>query len=241
MKTKKSCPISQLYSETGQWPARFEIKKARMFFLKTILDEDEKSMVAQFFKLQLEHPLKGDWVSTCKTDLKEMKIELGLNEIRIMAKDSFQKLVKTRMTEIALKYLSDKRGSKGKEIRYERLEMAEYLMPHNTKMSIEEKQNLFSIRNRMTEIGNNFGRKENCIMCGTNENMEHVYSCKYLNNNQENEISFGRIFNGYLIEQKKIMKIFEENLKRRNESKQNKISPCDPIRDPLNIFQFSNG
>ena len=76
-------------------------------------------------------------------------------------------------------------------------------------------------------------------MCGTNQNMEHVYSCKYLNNNQENEISFGRIFNGYLIEQKKIMKIFEENLKRRNELKQNKQSPCDSVRDPLNIFSQS--
>ena len=37
------------------------------------------------------------------------------------------------------------------------------------------------------------------------------------------------------------MKIFEENLKRRNELKQNKQSPCDPVRDPLNIFKFSNG
>ena len=74
-----------------------------------------------------------------------MKIELELNEIRIMTKDSFMKLVKTRITEVAIKYLIDKRGSKGKEIQYERLEMAEYLMPYNTKMSIEEKQILFSI------------------------------------------------------------------------------------------------
>ena len=92
-----------------------------MLFLKSILDEDEKSMVAKFFKLQLQHPDKGDWVSTCIKDLKEMKIELELNEIRIMTKDSFMKLVKTRITEIAIKYLIDERGSKGKEIQYERL------------------------------------------------------------------------------------------------------------------------
>ena len=63
----------------------------------------------------------------------------------------------------------------------------------------------------------------------------------HANNNQENGIPFERIFNGDLTEQKKIMKIFEENLKRRNGLKQNKQSPCDPIRDPLNIIQFSNG
>ena len=39
----------------------------------------------------------------------------------------------------------------------------------------------------MTEIGNNFGQKENCIICQKNENSEHIYSCKFLNK-QENEI-----------------------------------------------------
>ena len=33
----------------------------------------------------------------------------------------------------------------------------------------------------MTEIGNNFGQKENCVIWQKNENMEHVYSCKFLN------------------------------------------------------------
>ena len=27
LRTQKSCPISQLYLETGQWPARFQITK----------------------------------------------------------------------------------------------------------------------------------------------------------------------------------------------------------------------
>ena len=32
-KTPKSCPISQLYLEIGQWPARFELKKITRFEL----------------------------------------------------------------------------------------------------------------------------------------------------------------------------------------------------------------
>ena len=92
----------------------------------------------------------------------------------------------------------------------------------------------------MTEIGTNFGRKEDCFMCGTDLNMEHVYSCKYLNK-QENEIPFEKIYNGNLTEQMKVMKIFEKNLKTRNILKEKKQSPCDPVRDPLNIILFSNG
>ena len=47
---------------------------------------------------------------------------------------------------------------------YEKLEMAEHLMPHNKYLSIEEKSNLFSIRNRMVKIENDFGRNEKCVM-----------------------------------------------------------------------------
>ena len=32
LKTKRSCPINQMYLELGQWPARFEIKKLRLLF-----------------------------------------------------------------------------------------------------------------------------------------------------------------------------------------------------------------
>ena len=94
--------------------------------------------------------------------------------------------------------------------------MAEYLMPHNNKISIEEKRKLFSIRNNMIEIGNNFGKNENCMFCKTKEDMNHIYSCKYLNK-KKNEIPYERIFNGSLSEQLKILKIFEQNMKIRNE------------------------
>ena len=61
-----------------------------------------------------------------------------------------------------------------KKIHYEKLEMADYLMPYNSKLSIEDKRKLFSIRNRMTEIGNIFGQKENCISFQKNENNIHA-------------------------------------------------------------------
>ena len=82
----------------------------------------------------------------------------------------------------------------------------------------------------MTEIGNNFGQKENCVIWQKNENMEHVYSCKFLNK-QKNE----RIYNGNITEQMKVMKIVEQNMETRNEIIKNKQSPCDPVSDPLNF------
>ena len=37
--------------------------------------------------------------------------------------------------------------------------MAEYLMPNNEMLNIEEKQEIFSVRNRMVNIGYNYGEK----------------------------------------------------------------------------------
>ena len=165
LKTTKGCPIVQLYLETGQWPARFAIQKSRLLFLKTILAEDEQSMVSKFFYLQLQRPSRGDWASTCLKNIKNLKILNTLEEIKIMPKRTFLNLLQKSIRENALIYLLKKMGSKGSEMVYDSLEMADYLLPYNDRLKIEEKQTMFKIRNRMVEIGNNFGKKEDCFCC----------------------------------------------------------------------------
>ena len=70
MKTKKSCPIVQLYLELGQVPARFDIIKCRLYFLKYILHQDPESNVLKMYHLQLENPKRGDWASSVKKNLE---------------------------------------------------------------------------------------------------------------------------------------------------------------------------
>ena len=84
-------------------------------YLKYILEEDESSLLSKFFKLQLEFPTKGDWASTCKNDLKELEIQESLEEIRLMTKIQFTKILKKKVKENAFKYLISKKGSKGKD------------------------------------------------------------------------------------------------------------------------------
>ena len=119
--------------------------------------------------------------------------------------------------------------------------MADYLKPFSQNLTIEEKRKIFAIRNRMIDIGNNFGRNERCIMCGKNEDMSHIYQCEYLNE-QQLKIEYEKIFNGNLIEQTKVFRIFEQNMKRRNKEKLiERNPPCDPFCDPLNCGKFSIG
>ena len=74
LKTTKGCPIKSLYLEIGQTPARFEIMKMRLLFLKYILEQPEDSSIRQMLQLQIDFPTTGDWASTCQENLKYLRI-----------------------------------------------------------------------------------------------------------------------------------------------------------------------
>ena len=116
LKTTKGCPINQLYLTLGQYPARFEIQKMRLLYLKYILHEEDESLLSKFFWLQIESPTKGDWASTCLDDLRKLSITNKLEDIKLMSKNQFSKLIKMRIQELAYTYLVSQQGSKGKKI-----------------------------------------------------------------------------------------------------------------------------
>ena len=239
LKTNKGCPIVQLYLEVGQIPARFEIQKMRCLYLWYILSQDENSLLYKFFMLQFENRSKGDWAFTVLTDLNQLKISQSFDEIRTMSKYKFSKLLKQRTKENALQYLTGKQKSKGSEIKYSDIEMAEYLHPINSELTIEQKQKMFSVRNRMVEIAENFPGKEisDICYCGKSESMSHIYYCEKLNNNEPQHLKYEEIFEGKLIDQITVFKKFEQNLERR-EKKMDLNTPCDPMRSAI---LYSNG
>ena len=107
----------QLYLELGQVPARFDIIKLRLYFLKYILQQDPGSTLSKMYQLQLENTKRGDWASTAKKNLQDLKINLSNDEIRNMSRTSYNNLIRKRCKEIAFEYLTNKRGKKGKDIK----------------------------------------------------------------------------------------------------------------------------
>ena len=233
-KTAKGCPIIQLYLEVGQFPARFEIQKMRLLYLKYILEQDNESKLKKFLILQMNEPSRGDWASTCMNDLKMLDIDCSLEEIKIMTKNKFNRILKEKIKVSALKYLLEKKGHKGKEIEYGSLQMAEYLQPFGNKLTVEEKRELFSIRNRMVDIPDNFprGKTEFKCICGEQENMSHLYNCELLSEKKEKRLEYEKIFNGTINQQIEIFRIIQQNLNQREATIIEMITPCDPS-DPL--------
>jgi hypothetical protein len=216
--TTRGCPITQLYFELGQIPARFEVQKMRLLYLKYILEQPEESLLKKFLLLQFEKPSRGDWASTCLEDLKELDISLSLEEIKKMTKYKFSNILKVRISKNALNYLRTKQGKKGKEIEHESLEMSEYLTPRNNNLTKTQKQEMFAVRNRMIEIGNNFPKPNEeylCILCSEKENMEHIYNCEMLNNKKKQSVKYENIFNGKMETQIEVFMKFKQNMENR--------------------------
>ena len=86
--------------------------------------------------------------------------------------------------------------------------MAEYLLT-NDYLSISEKRQIFSIRNRMVNIENNFPLKitrSNCS-CGQIEDMKHIYICK-IYEKEETYIPYEKIYKDDARKMKRLNNIF---------------------------------
>ena len=242
MKTGKGCPISQLYTEVSLIPARFEIIKLRLLFLQYILTQKEDSTIFMFLKLQFQQPTKGDWGSTCIQNLQELNIDESLEDIKLMTKQKFKNILNERIIKAAIIYLKGKQGSKGKEIEFCDIQMADYLLP-SSGLLVEDQRKIFSIRNRMVKISNNFSSKNNverCI-CGETENMSHIYTCNLFSHDKYEEITpYEKIYLDNVSNQVKVLRRFENQFSKReqvmNEYRSNPLNkspPCDPMLDPL--------
>ena len=224
--TEKGCPRSQLYFESGLYSLRFEIMKIKVLFLHYILNQDSNSLISQFYTAQSEDPQRGDWVSQTNSICEYLDIDRG--KLKIMTKEKLKSILNIKIRKKALEYLLKLRGSKGKEIIFTKLEMSDYLLPNDSKLSNVDKKYLYAIRNRMIKIQSNFygqGEKESFCPseCGQYLNMNHIYVCQNLNKNTNISLPYEKIFNGKLREKIIVFNRMKQNIENMKwfENRQN--------------------
>ena len=214
------------------------------------MNENPDSQIYKVLQLQFQNPIKGDWASTCLQDIKDLEMDITLEEIKTVSLFKFKRLLKKHIEQKSLKYLKGKQGSKGIDIRYPTLKMAEYLMPNSECSSIEQQRYIFGIRNRMISLPVNFpqNKMEIKCVCGQREDMQHVYQCKYWNTEQETT-EYEMIYRDNVKQQVNVYKRFRSNYENRktyldeNENMKQKrnISPHGiSLIDPLYTV-YSNG
>ena len=216
--TTLNCSIHLLYLESGQVPARFQIKRMQLNMYQYILKQDEKSLLYSMLMAQISNPVKNDFYSTICAILGEVKIEESLEDIKQMTQNQFRKLVKQKCIQAAFQSLVEKqkRGNKGRDIKYSCLEMADYLLPQ-ARISIKDQREIFSLRCRTNPLGANIGKIEYCkTKCGEILNNSHIFQCVVLNDKNQNS-DMDKVLNGCTIEKKRSLMVWKENMKKLNE------------------------
>ena len=133
-----------------------------------------------------------------------------------MKKSKYINIVESKIRSAAFIYLKKNVRSKGKEINYgEKLECQKYLLP-NKIITFKEQKLLFAYRSRMNNLNYNYqgNRKTQLCKCGQEMVNEHLYYCSVLNEGQIIQDKYEQIFNGNIKEQKQILDILEQNIKK---------------------------
>ena len=121
-------------------------------YLQHVLKQKETSLVKQVLRTQMINPKKKDWIYTVKENMKHLDIKLTFENIQLMSKDSYKKLIKNKIKEGAFKYLiskRNKRNGKGMEIEYTYLEMQNYLRTEDIEITNYERKLIFQLRTKM--------------------------------------------------------------------------------------------
>ena len=221
-----------LYLELGVVPISYLIKARRQMYLHHILQQNEDTLLSRFFFAQLKSPTYNDWSSQVLQEQEELEICLDLEEIKDMSKTKFKSLLLSKIRKKAFQYLVEKKesrisdNSRGKKIKYMSLEMAEYLSPEETDLSIDEKKWLLKCRIEDIDISENGNWNNGTIICKYCHNeaftQRHLLDCKYLQG--KNEIlsyipDYNDLFNGDMKEQIYISRLLKENFNRFKSNK----------------------
>ena len=107
-------------------------------YLHHILRREDTELIRRVFEAQRKSPTKGDFIELVKEDLEN--IEESVESIKTLPKVGLKKVVKAKMSDLALRELQDKqtKHSKTKNIEYKTLKLQEYMTsPQMTNAMVE--------------------------------------------------------------------------------------------------------
>ena len=102
---------------------------------------------------QIETRKSKDWITQVMSDIKELRLEVDIESIKNIKKSNLKMMVTTAIREKSFQDLEKKKKNHSKvmKVKHERLEMQNYLKPNETNIKLEEAQEIFKMRSKMSE------------------------------------------------------------------------------------------
>ena len=94
MECSNSVPTDLLYLELATLPIRFIKQTRRLLYFHHILQQNKETLLHRFFMAQLNSPTAIDWSSQVLEELEYLSINLRIEEIQVMNKSLYKKILK---------------------------------------------------------------------------------------------------------------------------------------------------
>ena len=223
-------PSEALFLESGCYSVKFYIISRRLNFLHYILNRPEKDLLRNFFEIQSKYPAKNDWCLTVREDLAYFNINLSFEDIKIMSKDSFSKLVKAKTKETAFKELmaTKYQHSKMQHLSYKELKMQSYLC---SKVYPDVAKAIFRYRTSTSNCKANFPsmfrqtnpdgvQDMNCPECLIHDDTQlHLLDHAEIPQNTSTQEIYMKLFSDSASDNLEVASLLESVMKRRNSNK----------------------
>ena len=190
LKAHKGTTSELLYLETGAVPIKWIIAEKRILYLKHILSRNENELIKKVYLAQKGSSSQGDFTKLVEKDLQLFGLTHDEVASESMTKPALKKEVHNTARRLAYAELFGnlQNGTKSKDLKYDKLEMQEYLTSETFKKA--DKEMLTRIRTRCVKsIKGNFPNLYNVcqhcpLECQSQEpqkdTQEHLFKCEKL-------------------------------------------------------------
>ena len=220
-------PLEALYLETKSIPIRFIVASRRIMYLHAILQRDDNEMVRRVYEAQKNDPSPGDFTELVKHDREQINLNLSDEEISSIPKLSFRKLVKSKISNAAFRYLQKMQEghSKMRELKYEKFELMQYL--NSPLFSNTNRNLLLALRTRTVRgIRKDFRGLYQDIHCPfgclIDDTLQHILQCTVIKQNHtsvevtQTSAKYEDLFSDDVIKQHNITELYNQLLETRN-------------------------
>ena len=227
-KAHSKTAIELFFLETAKIPLRFVISKRRLMYYWHIMHQSEDELIRKVYDVQGAVYTKGDWFQMIKSEKDKYNIISSDEEVSMMTKYRFKKLVEKKVNLYAFNYLKEKARSHSKSIgileeveRNPIMRRATYLRANFLLKS--DCQLLFELRSRMLDVKTNFSNLydndtscRTCTLVSAVEDEDHLLHCDGLiSENLDKTVKFDFVYED-IDQQLRALQVFKAVIRKRN-------------------------
>ena len=146
---RRSVARESLNLVTGKLPIKYIIMYWRLMYYWHIVHLDKTELVYKVFQAQVCSTDKGDWVTQVNQDLQSINWEVNQEDVKIMSKYAFKKIIKMKIESLARYELEDIKKTHSKSCNLRKFQVYPENFLLSQILTVEEVQTLFQLKTRM--------------------------------------------------------------------------------------------